>query len=300
LSDWTVGTGRPAGPPVLRPPRRIDAAGDAPPGPGNDGAGATPAVDEAVVDPRMVARRIAVRRDEGRRRLRRLLTGVAVTAAIALAALLTRTPLLNVDHIRVQGADTSLRADVVEAVTGAGAGLGTPMLDVDLAAVAAAVEAVPTVATADVDRAWPGTLTVQVRPRVPVATIGGALVAEDGVVVAVGVPPGATTLAGIEGVEVPTAAGAQVDAPELLAVAATLPEEVRAAVAGVRAGSADGEVELRLSGGGVARLGPTTGLGAKLVAVATVLEQVDLTCLATIDVRVPSAPTVTRAPGCGA
>jgi cell division protein FtsQ len=208
--------------------------------------------------------------------------------------------LLNVDHIRVQGADTALRADVVAAVTAAGAGPGTPMLDVDLTAVTAAVEAVPTVAAADVERAWPGTLTVQVRPRVPVATIGGALVAEDGIVVAVGAPPGAAPLAGIDGVEVPTTAGAHVDAPELLTVAAALPEEVRAAVAGVRAGAVDGEVELRLAGGGAARLGPTTGLGAKLVAVATVLEQVDLTCLATIDVRVPSAPTVTRAPGCGA
>jgi hypothetical protein len=54
-----------------------------------------------------------------------------------------------------------------------------------------------------------------------------------------------------------------------------------------------------LAGGGVARLGPTTALGSKLVAVATVLGQVDLSCLATIDARVPSAPVVTRQPGCG-
>jgi cell division protein FtsQ len=299
VSDWPVG-GRPAGPPALRPPRCIDPAGTGPPAPGDDGAAAALGIDVAVVDPRMVARRIAVRRDEGRRRLRRLLIGLGVTAAVAVGALLTRTPLLNVDHIRVQGADTALRADVVAAVTTAGAGPGTPMLDVDLRAVTAAVEGVPTIAAADVERAWPGTLTVQVRPRVPVATIGGALVAEDGIVVAVGAPPGPAPLAGIDGVEVPTTTGAHVDAPELLTVAAALPEEVRAAVAGVRAGAVDGEVELRLAGGGAARLGPTTGLGAKLVAVATVLEQVDLTCLATIDARVPSAPTVTRAPGCGA
>ena len=104
----------------------------------------------------------------------------------------------------------------------------------------------------------------------------------------------------LDGVEAPAEAGAHIDAPELLAVAAALPEEVRAAVAAVRAAPAEGEVDLRLTGGGIARLGPTTGLGAKLVAVATVLEQVDLTCLATIDVRVPSAPAVTRAPGCAA
>jgi hypothetical protein len=105
-------------------------------------------------------------------------------------------------------------------------------------------------------------------------------------------------LVALDGVAAPASAGERVDAPDLLTVAALLPEEVREHVAAVGAGASDGEVDLRLVGGGIARLGPTAGLGSKLVAVATVLEQVDLTCLATIDARVPSAPSVTRAAGC--
>jgi cell division protein FtsQ len=246
----------------------------------------------------MIARRVAVRRDEGRRRLHRLLAVLGFAVTLALAGLSTRTPLLDVDHVRVEGASAALRTTVVAAVDEAGAGTGTPMLDVDPGRVAAAVEDVPTVAAADVVRRWPGTLVVQVKPRIPVAMIGTALVGADGVVVAVGSPSTAGPLVGIDGVEAPTEAGAHVDATDLLAVAAALPEELRAAVAAVRDGPADGEVDLRLSGGGIARLGPPTDLGSKLVAVATVLEEVDLDCLATIDARVPSAPAVTRAAGC--
>jgi hypothetical protein len=100
----------------------------------------------------------------------------------------------------------------------------------------------------------------------------------------------------LAGAEVDLEPGAVADAPELLAVAAALPTAVAAAVATVAA--VDGEVELVLAEGGIARLGQAVEIGAKLVAVATVLEQVDRTCLAIVDVRVPSAPAVTRTPGC--
>jgi hypothetical protein len=62
-----------------------------------------------------------------------------------------------------------------------------------------------------------------------------------------------------------------------------------------------GELELRLAYGpgkpnGVARLGPPDDLADKLLAVFTVLDRVDRRGLAVVDVRVPSAPVVTRQP----
>ena len=106
------------------------------------------------------------------------------------------------------------------------------------------------------------------------------------------------------GAEVDLEPGAVLEAPELLAVAAALPAELVPAVAEVRTGEADGEVQLGLVDGGVARLGPVAGgggeLGDKIVAVVTVLAQVDTGCLAVLDVRVPSAPAVTRSAGCSA
>jgi hypothetical protein len=52
-------------------------------------------------------------------------------------------------------------------------------------------------------------------------------------------------------------------------------------------------------GGSSVELGPHDELDAKLLAVRTVLTQVDLACPATIDVRVPSVPVLTRAGNCG-
>jgi hypothetical protein len=69
-------------------------------------------------------------------------------------------------------------------------------------------------------------------------------------------------------------------------------------VAGVGRGDGDGSAELRLADGAVVRLGAADQLDAKLLAAATVLTQVDTTCLAVVDVRVPSVPTVTRSRSC--
>jgi cell division protein FtsQ len=293
--DDEVGAALPAPTPApAPPPADADAV---------DTAVAVPGPDGALLDPRMVARRIAVRRSEGRRRLHRIIGVAATVAAVAAVVLSTQTPLLDLDHVVVRGAGADVVPAVVEAASSAGASTGTPLLDVDPGRVARAVESVPAIADASVVRRWPGTIIVQVTPRIPVAVVGGALVAADGVVVAVGTspstaPPSTVPLVALDGVAAPAGAGERVDAPDLLTVAALVPDEVREHVAAVGAGASEGEVDLRLVGGGIARLGPTTGLGSKLVAVATVLEQVDLTCLATIDARVPSAPSVTRAQGC--
>jgi cell division protein FtsQ len=288
------------GPPVVRPPARPQRAPAATaPRPARP-----PRPDRPAADPRILARRVEVLRSEGRRRLRRLLWGLGALALVGAAAASTQTALLDVDHVRVDGAARVPIAEVLDAAAGAGAATGAALVDVDEGDVARAVESLPGVADATVRRDWPGTVELTVVERVPVAAVtgagGAAVVAADGVVVdtVAAAPAGLPVLA--------TAAerlerGAVVDAPDLLAVAAALPPELAGRVAAVAPGGAGaGEVELRLVDGGVARLGPPADLGPKLVAVATVLDQVDLACLATLDVRVPSAPAVTRSAACAA
>jgi cell division septal protein FtsQ len=259
-----------------------------------------------VPDPRIVARRIAVKRDEGRRRLRRVGWAALAVALLAGAALATRTPLLDVDHVRVEGASRVAIGEVLEAAATAGAEPGDPLVGLSEASVARAVEALPGVADASVERRWPGTVVVTLVERRPVASVAVgdrlALVAADGVVVEVlGVLAGAPVgLPLLEGTAVDAEPGAVADAPDLLSVAAALPPAVVAHVSSVAAGPAAEEVSLRLGDGVTARLGPVADLGAKLNAVATVLEQVDLACVLTIDVRVPSAPALTPRPGCAA
>ncbi|HSL58271.1 MAG TPA: FtsQ-type POTRA domain-containing protein [Acidimicrobiales bacterium] len=262
------------------------------------------------VDPRLRARRIEVARHAGRRRLVRLLVAVVATAVVAAGWGLTRSPLLDVDHVEVRGA-THTGVDAVRAAAGVSA--GTPLLEVDPPSVRAAVGALAWVEHVSVTRDWPGTLRVAVRERTPVARVGTG---PDGVrgdrrgrvlgPVASG-PADADALVVIEGPDIAATAPGTVLADggdgrpatavdRALAVAERLPATLAAAsplgIEAIEVG-ADGAVSVRL-GTGVARLGAHGEVDDQLAALATVLTRVDLTCLATIDVRVPSAPAVTR------
>src|SRR5690606_28763699 len=83
----------------------------------------------ATIDPRLRARRTAVRRDEGRRRLRRLVGLVAVCAILAGGYLITRSPLLDVDQVRVEGAHRTGAEQLLDAT---GLRTGEPMTDIDI------------------------------------------------------------------------------------------------------------------------------------------------------------------------
>ncbi|MGH9062096.1 MAG: cell division protein FtsQ/DivIB, partial [Acidimicrobiales bacterium] len=78
-----------------------------------------------------------------------------------------------------------------------------------------------------------------------------------------------------------------------LTVAAALPSSVLAHVSGV-AQVPGGAVRLSLRPQGLVELGGTTQLQAKLTSLASVLSQVDLAKVKTIDLRVPETPTLTR------
>lgn len=249
----------------------------------------------APVDPRIRRRRAEVRRAEGRRRLRVVVAAAILSAAVAGGWGALRSPLLDVDRIEVVGVQHLEPAEVASA---AAIPRGTALVDVDPGAVAERVRALGWVGTVRVERSWPSTVAVVVTERTPVAVTrhdgepwllldaGGrvleqaaerpsGLVVMEGVGVA-GARPGAT----VEGAEA------------ALAVARLLPAPLRAEVEAVV--RTDGGTDLRLRGGGVAYLGSAQRLAEKLRALQTVLARVDTTGLATLDLRQPASPALTR------
>jgi cell division protein FtsQ len=283
-----------------------------------------------VVDPRMRARRIRVRRETGQRRLRRFALGLAALALVVGAAAATRSPLLDVDRVEVTGTDRTSVEAVLRAVA---VERGEPLLSVDLGAASRRVEELPWVDHATVARRWPSTVEVQVSEREPaaLAQVTGAHVAlvdaegrvlaierwpgdapeqedagiaggpgeggapEGGAAAGEGASTGPAALAVLTGVEGPLVEGGTLegDAGEALRVAVAVTERMPGAVTSVST-----ELEAELADGGIIRFGDAGKLDAKVTAAKTVLDQVDLSCLAVLDVRVPGSPALTRHQGC--
>ena len=249
------------------------------------------------MDPRFRQRRVQVRRQEGRRRLRFLGASAAVVAAVSGAVGATRSPLLDVDRVEVKGATRTPRSDLLAA---SGLDASPLMTEVDVEGVARRAEALPWVERARAWRVWTNGVVIDVTERTPVAVVpagGGGWAAVDGggrvLEVTAARPPGLPALAGA------TAAGPPGShlvpgAGDRLRVAATLPETLRSRVVEVLVVPA-GEVVLRLAPpGGEVRLGRSDDLEAKLMAAATVLDKVGGAGLRVLDVRVPHAPVLTR------
>jgi hypothetical protein len=287
-------------------------------GDGGDGRGR----GGVVLDPRMRARRIRVRRDAGKRRLRRLTLALAVLAVVVGAAVAARSPLLDVDRVEVTGAEQTSAEAVRQA---AAVEPGEPLVSVEVEAAARRVEELPWVADATVARRWPSTVEVQVSEREPVALaqVTGAhmaLVDAEGRVLAVerrpdvpgtgtgggedggedepggeGAPAGLAGLAVLTDVDGAVVEGGTLDgdAREALRVAVAVAERMPGAVMSVSTG-----LEAELADGGIIRFGSAEKLEAKVTAAKTVLDQVDLSCLAVLDVRVPGSPALTRHQGC--
>jgi len=248
------------------------------------------------IDPRIRLRRIAVRREEGRRRLRVLVGVITVSGLLVGGWGATRSPLLDVDGIDVVGASRTPRQDLVDA---SGIIFGQAMIDVDERAAVERVADLPWVLTASVERRWPDSVVIEVVERNPVAAApaagdGWALVDASGQVLAVmaSAPSNLVALAGIAPAGPP---GSVLGGPAaaLLAVASAVPADLRPRVSAVQAGP-DAGVELRLQPEGTVRLGPPLQLDEKFRAALTVLGQVDTRALSTLDVRIPESPVLTR------
>jgi UDP-N-acetylmuramate dehydrogenase len=298
------------------------AASAGPPAGQTDGPGEGSTPFGVVVDPRFEARRAAVQRDARRHRRHQALAALALIAAVVGMYGLLRSPTLDVDRIQVLGGQTSGMDAIQRAL---GISVGDQMVDLDLGAAEHRLEQLPWVRTARVVRSWPATLRVIVVERHPEARIAdpdGRWWLADGtgrLLDVVSDPP--PDLLQVDGYVIGGQRGMQLSqrATEGLALAAQLPLDVARRTASLRFPDPDG-IDLVVdpedppsqqrpdpppSGPdlpapyAVVHLGSTSAADEKLLAASTVLDQVDPTCLAEIDVRVPAKPVVTRRSGCG-
>jgi cell division protein FtsQ len=248
-----------------------------------------------TIHPRFRARRIEVKRSEGRKRLRRVMALAALGVLIALAYVVTRSPLLDLDTVKVSGA---VNTDVGAVAAAGGLRAGRPMTDLDVDRARAAIAALPWVDTVQVRRNWPGTVDVVITERRAVA----ALAADEGswlLLDATGRvlderaarPADLTALASLGPAVAP---GARVAAAEpALALTGYLTPDLRTWFVTVVT-NPDGTLEADLAGGIRVVFGSQAHLRDKTIGLATVLTRVDLSNLDRIDLTVPSSPVLTR------
>jgi cell division protein FtsQ len=242
-----------------------------------------------TIDPRIRERRIEVKREAGRKRLRVVLGAIVAFVVIGTGYLTVESPLLDVDHIRVTGVQ-HLDAAAVERA--AGVQPGAPLLRADTRAVAARIEALPWVASAKVSRALPATLRITVTERVPVAWVRRddahvVLLAADGTaIVDTDAPPAG--LVEIRGARRIPATGARLTPARAAGAAAAMPPELAARVVAVDV-TADATT-LVLGGGAEVRLCTATDLAAKGAAAVAVMQQLGDRSFSYVDVCVPQSP----------
>jgi cell division protein FtsQ len=247
---------------------------------------------ESVVHPRLWQRRVAVLRDQGHRRLRWVVAGVAVLVAVCVAVVVLHTPLLALRHATVVGAHQTGAPAVLAA---AGLDGHPPLIDVDPRSTAAHVEALPWVAQATVVRHWPDSVTITVKERVP---LGAAPLPRGGVAVVDAAGRVLAWQAGASGLVLRTPAvpghPGTVLAPSArpaLEVADELPTTLAGRARQVTV-DGRGAVTVDLGGRVTAELGSAQNVRAKLSALATVLAGAPVSGPAVIDVTVPAEPTV--------
>jgi cell division protein FtsQ len=248
-----------------------------------------------AIHPRFRARRIAVKRDEGRKRLRRLVTLGVLVGVIAVAYLLTRSPLLDLDEVRIEGATNTAASEVIAA---GGLQTGRPMTDLDIDRARAVIATLPWVDSVQVSRSWPGAVEVRITERRAIA----ALATDDGSWLVLD-PTGRvlesrvdrpTHLPALASVGATAEPGASIAAAQpALALAGYLTADLRAWFVSVMT-NPDGSIEADLASGIHVRFGSQAHLADKTIGLATVLTRVDLKDLERIDLTVPNSPVLTR------
>jgi cell division protein FtsQ len=251
------------------------------------------------IDPRIRARRIEVQRTEGRRRLRKVVIAVVLVGILAGGWGITRTPLLDVDHLRVRGA---ARTGDLTVVGTSGIELGDALLTAPLGRAASRIARLPWVQTVKVRRSWPGTVVITVVERTPIVAVparGGQWVLVDAEARQLELskePDPKLVRVDVAPVEPKLGTELTGHTAPALQVAASIPATLHDQIVSLRpaaGGSVEGTVRLR--NGAEARLefGTPTQLAAKWLALLSVLDEVDPAHVAGIDVRVPAAPALT-------
>lgn len=234
-----------------------------------DSTGAFDAVSPAsrTMDPRVRARRIAVKRAKGRKRLLWIGAVVGVLLVLVAGFAVLGSSLFAVEEVTVQGnvyTDPERLQAVVDDLT------GEPVLLVDTLAAERRLEEIPWVERAIVTTTFPNKVLIDIRERVPLASFRGSdgryrVIDRDGRVLDVldGQPVDYLLITG----QAPdTGAGGYAGAPFAAAaqLVAALPEEIRSITKTASVDAATGDLGLVLEPNIEVRVGSATGLDGKL------------------------------------
>jgi cell division protein FtsQ len=240
-----------------------------------------PSSDRPVVDPRLRQRWVDTRREQGRRRLR-LVAVLSVLVALAAGAFgVVHSPILRIRHVRVFGVT---EAGLATVSSRSGLDREGLMVDVDPASLVRSVESIPWVGTARVVKHWPGTVDITVTHRVTVAEVavspgrparGVALIDRTGRVLATD-PGDPSNLPLLPSLRDPGVAGTPSIAGRISSIEVV-----------------GGQLQVEV-GTTVALLGTTAALAEKMTSLRTILDEVNLSGITQVDLRVPDRPTLTR------
>ena len=234
-------------------------------------------VPSRSMDPRVRERRIAAKRERGRRRLLVVGSIAAVVVVVVATLAVLASSLFAVEIVDVQGAPYTAdrNAEGLQAVIDQLK--GEPVLLVDTSAVERQLESLPWVERAFVTTDFPNRVLIDIRERQPLATFQGSdlqwrVIDREGRVLEVleGRP---LDYMPIEGLAPDTDPGQEAGTPFALAaqLVAALPAEVRAITDAVTVDAASGDFGLVLRGPVAVRLGGFDRMDAKL---ARLLQQV--------------------------
>lgn len=247
-----------------------------------------------TTDPRISRRRQAVARSKRKRMFGGLAAGGALAGIIWM---MFWSPLLDVREVKVVGAIETSESSVVEASGLAGS--APNLLLLSTAEIAVAIEELPWVASAEVDRMLPGTVRVRIEERDPalVLALGAArwTLDDQGNVLSGGeAVPGLPVLAGVEVGRVEPGTRLVTDeARSALKVLASLPRSIRSRLAGISAPTTE-LISLELADGTAVRFGAAERLAAKNEVTKALLAKIKAEgrTVAYIDVRVPANAAV--------
>jgi cell division protein FtsQ len=223
-----------------------------------------------------------------RRRRPGLRAALLVVLAVAVVGgagwLVGWSEFTRVETARVDGADGPL-ADAVLAA--ASVPIGEQLIRVDTAVVSARVGQLPEVESASVERSWPRTIVVEVRPRTAAAAIGAGgtwwLVDESGVLFG----RGTVQPADLPVLDAPVTDAAKATRAVGVAVLTDLPAELHELVAAVSARS-EADVQLTLTSGATVLWGDATQADRKAEVLLAMLGQT----ASTYDVSAPNHPAI--------
>jgi cell division protein FtsQ len=131
-------------------------------------AGSAPPPRRKAIDPRISARRAAVIKAQGRRRLY-ILVGIAAVVVLAVGAwFVLHSPLFAARSVSVTG---NVHETTAQVVAQAGLAGHPPLLDVNGGAAAARIEQLPWVRSATVRVSWPDGVHIAVTEEAPLAAV---------------------------------------------------------------------------------------------------------------------------------